>query len=164
MSKYYIIRPPQTAEEWTTIRQLLIDYKNEFEDDTCFTSFEAELNHIEALYQLPGRYKLIAVEEPGGKIVGCVGLRTLSPGVAEMKRLYVVPSCRGLHLGSRLAKEIIDIAERNAYQRMILDTMIEMKDAQQLYQRLGFKVMHPYYNQDPAKMICYEKILNAGNA
>ncbi len=163
MSKSYVIRPPQSADEWTAVRQLLIDYKNEFEDDTCFTSFEAELSNIEALYQETGKYKLIAVEEPGGQVVGCVGLRTLSSGVAEMKRLYVMPSHRGLHLGKTLANEIMELAIRHGYQRMILDTMTEMKDAQQLYQRLGFKVMDPYNNQDPAKVFCYEKILSAGN-
>ena len=163
MSTSYVIRPPQSSAEWTAVRQLLIDYENEFDDKTCFTSFEAELNNIEALYQEPGKYKLIAVEEPGGKVVGCVGLRTLSPGVAEMKRLYVVPSHRGLQLGKRLANEIMDIADQHGYQRMILDTMTEMKDAQRLYQRLGFEIMEPYNNQDPAKVICYEKVLSAGN-
>ncbi|MEO5906132.1 MAG: GNAT family N-acetyltransferase [Saprospiraceae bacterium] len=164
MSNSYVIRPPQSVEEWAAVKKLLIDYKNEFEDDTCFTSFEAELSHIEAMYQEPGKYKLIVVEEPGGRVVGCVGMRTLSPGVAEMKRLYVIPSHRRLHLGKRLANEIIDIADSHAYQRMILDTMTEMKDAQRLYQRLGFEVIKPYNNQDPAKVICYEKILSAGNA
>lgn len=164
MSKSYVIRSPQSAEEWSAVKQLLIDYENEFDDKTCFTSFEAELNNIEALYQEPGKYKLIAVEEPGGHVVGCVGLRTLSPNEAEMKRLYVMPSHRGLHLGKTLANEIMELAIRHEYQRMILDTMTEMKDAQQLYQRLGFKVMEPYNNQDPVKVICYEKILSAGNA
>jgi len=163
MSKSYVIRPPQSTEEWSAVRQLLIDYENEFDDKTCFTSFEAELNNIEALYREPGKYKLIAVEEPGGKVVGCVGLRTLSPGVAEMKRLYVVPSHRRLHLGKILANEIMDLAGAHGYHRMILDTMTEMKDAQRLYQRLGFEVMEPYNFQDPAKVICYEKILSAGN-
>lgn len=164
MSKSYVIRPPKSVEEWAAVKRLLVDYKNEFEDDTCFTSFEAELNNIEALYLEPGKYKLIVVEEPGGRVVGCVGMRTLAQGVAEMKRLYVIPSHRRLHLGKRLADEIIEIAESHEYQRMILDTMTEMKDAQRLYRQLGFEVMEPYNDQDPAKVICYEKILRSGIA
>lgn len=164
MEKSYVIRPPQTAEEWATVKQLLIDYKNEFDDDTCFTSFEEELSHIEALYREPGKYKLIAVEEPGGTVAGCVAMRTLAPGVAEMKRLYVAPSYRGMHLGRRLAEEIIELAAHLGYRRMILDTMMEMKDAQRLYRRLGFEVMEPYNHQNPDKVVCYEKVLSAANA
>jgi len=157
--KQYIIRPPQTADEWRQVRQLLIDYKNEFEDDTCFTSFEAELNNIEELYAGPDKAKLIAVEEPGGRVVGCVAFRTWSPGVAEMKRLYVIPSHRGLHLGARLAEEVITLARKQQYQRMILDTMHAMKDAQALYKRMGFHEMEPYNGQDSDKVICFEKEL-----
>ncbi len=91
--------------------------------------------------------------------MGCVGLRMHSPGVAEMKRLYVIPSHRGLHLGSKLAKEIISIATKMKYDKMILDTMHEMQDAQKLYQRLGFVVAEPYDHQDPKKVVCYERKL-----
>ena len=155
----YTIRPPQSKDEWDVVRQLLIDYQNEFDDKTCFTSFEEELQNIEGVYADPRKHKLIVVEQPGNKIVGCVGLRTYSPGVAEMKRLYVIPSHRGLHLGSRLAKEIISIASKMKFEKMILDTMYEMQDAQKLYQRLGFVVTGPYDHQDPLKVVCYEKML-----
>ena len=156
----YSIRPPQSNEEWNVVKQLLIDYRNEFDDETCFTSFEDELNNIQALYSDPRKYKLIAVEQPGGKIVGCVGLRALSPEVAEMKRLYVIPSHRGLQLGKRLSEEIISIASKMKFRSMVLDTMKEMKAAQQLYQDLGFVVTGPYDQQDLTKLVCYEKKLS----
>ena len=159
MSATYEIRPPQSKEEWDVVRKLLLDYRDEFDDKTCFTSFEEELQNIEGLYADPRKVKLVAVEHPGNKIVGCVGLRTLSPGVSEMKRLYVVPSHRGLHLGRKLADAIIDIATKMKYEKMILDTMNEMQDAQKLYQRLGFVVIPPYDHQDPSKVVCYEKVL-----
>lgn len=157
----YSIRPPQSNEEWDVVKQLLIDYRNEFDDETCFTSFEDELNNIQALYSDPRKYKLIAVEQPGGKIVGCVGLRALSPDVAEMKRLYVIPSHRGLHLGKRLSDEIISIASKMNFKSMVLDTMIEMEAAQKLYRELGFVEVEPYDDQDLSKLVCYEKELNS---
>ena len=103
----YIIRPPQTREEWDELPGLLLDYRNEFDDKTCFTSFEEEIADIEKVYNVPGSHLFIAIEESDKKIVGCVAMRTISPGVAEMKRLYVIPSCRGLHLGENLALKII---------------------------------------------------------
>ena len=155
----YIIRPPESRKEWEVVRSLLQDYRDEFDDKTCFTSFDEEMENIEGYYADPRKYKLIAVEQPGNQIVGCVGLRVLSPEVAEMKRLYVRPSHRGKHLGKKLAEEIIEIASKMKFKKMVLDTMHEMKDAQKLYQDLGFVVCAPYENQDPEKMVCYEKIL-----
>lgn len=155
----YSIRPPQSKEEWNVVRLLLQDYRNEFDDQTCFTSFDEEMENIEGYYADPRKYKLIALEQPGNKIVGCVGLRAISPDVAEMKRLYVVPSHRGSGIGKRLAEEIISVASKMKYKKMVLDTMHEMQDAQRLYQRLGFVVTEPYEDQDLTKMVCYEKLL-----
>ena len=153
----YIIRPPQTREEWDEIPGLLLDYRNEFDDETCFTSFEEEMANIEKVYTAPGSQLFIAIEESDNKIVGCVAMRTLSPGVAEMKRLYVIPSCRGLHLGEDLTLEILSYAEEKNYERMLLDTMNEMHAAQKLYRQLGFTKIEPYRDQDPMKVVCYEK-------
>ncbi|MFZ1678661.1 MAG: GNAT family N-acetyltransferase [Saprospiraceae bacterium] len=153
----YIIRPPQTHEEWDEIKGLLLDYRKEFNDSACFTSFEEEMANVEDVYTTPGSQLFIAVEESDKKIVGCVAMRTLSPGVAEMKRLYVIPSHRGLHLGENLALEIVNFAEEKKYNRMVLDTMHEMHAAQKLYRQLGFTKTEPYRDQDPSTVVCYEK-------
>jgi ribosomal protein S18 acetylase RimI-like enzyme len=156
-SDEYTIRPPQTQEEWDIIPGLLMDYKHEFDDETCFTSFEEELADIRKVYTALGNYFIIASENSGKKIVGFVGMRTFSPGVAEMKRLYVVPSHRGNQLGKKLALEIISYTKENNFNSMLLDTMHEMRAAQRLYQQLGFSIVKPYHNQDPSKVVCYEK-------
>ena len=155
----YTIRPPQSKAEWEWVKKLLLDYRNEFDDETCFTSFEEEMENIERLYSDPRKHKLIAVEQPGNKIVGCVGLRALSADVSEMKRLYVVPSHRKLGVGKKLAEEIISIAKKMKFKAMVLDTMNEMQTAQQLYTALGFHQSSPYDHQDPEKLVCYEIIL-----
>ncbi len=159
MNTTFVIRPPTDSAEWQVVRQLLIEYRNEFDDEACFTSFEEEFNNLEAVYAEDGKWKLIIVELPSEKIVGCVAARTLAPGVAEMKRLYVIPSHRGLHLGKRLAEDIISLAQQHQYDRMVLDTMLEMKDAQRMYEGMGFRVVAPYDHQDLSKLICYEKEL-----
>lgn len=153
----YTIRPPLSKSEWDVIPGLLLDYRNEFDDETCFTSFEEEMADIRNVYTSPGSYLLIAVENSKNKIVGCVGMRTLSPGVAEMKRLYVIPTHRGLQLGKKLALEIIAYAEENKYDRMLLDTMHEMRAAQKLYKQLGFSIIEPYNDQDTTKVVCFQK-------
>jgi putative acetyltransferase len=158
-SASYTIRRPEHSAEWEELKHLLVAYKSEFDDDTCFTSFEEELADIENLYNSEDRLKLIAVSNVDGTIAGCVAFRTYAPGVSEMKRLYVVPKYRGEKLGRILAEAIIEEAKTRGYQTMILDTMFEMKAAQELYKSLGFHVIPPYNHQNSNKVVCYEKEL-----
>jgi len=159
MSESFIIRSPQSSAEWDTVKKLLLDYRGEFDDQTCFTSFEQEMDNIEQYYSEPDKIKFIAVDEVTHTIAGCVALRSFSPEVAEMKRLYVAPAFRGHHLGRILAEAIMEKASEQGYHAMILDTMHEMEAAQQLYFNLGFHVIPPYHFQDESKVVCFEKIL-----
>lgn len=156
----YTIRPPQSRQEWDEVIRLLVDYRDEFNNDSCFSSFEAEMANIETLYAQPGVLKLIACSDVDGSMAGCVAYRTYAPGVAEMKRLYVVPAHRGRHLGRILAESIIARAGEDGFDRIILDTMVEMKAAQQLYHQLGFEIIPSYEGQDPERIVCFEKKLN----
>jgi len=62
-----------------------------------------------------------------------------------MKRLYLRPSCRGKGLGRVLAQAIITEARNIGYQRMRLDTIEPiMKDAVEMYRKLGFREIAPY--------------------
>ncbi len=157
-----LIRCPENSREWEVIKQLLRDYRKEFDDDTCFTSFEEEMDHIEELYAQPDKLKLIAIDSRNQEIAGCVALRSFAPGIAEMKRLYVIPSRRGQKLGRLLAESILREAVTRGYRSMILDTMLQMKSARQLYEKLGFHVSPPYNHQDPERVICYEMNFPSG--
>ncbi len=117
--------------------------------------------NIESLYAQEGLLKLIAVSAMDGEIVACIAYRTFEAGVAEMKRLYVKPAHRGRHLGRILAETIIAVAKERGFDKIILDTMVEMKAAQQLYHQLGFYMIPPYDDQDPERIVCYEKQLQA---
>lgn len=156
----FLIRPPARASEWQEAVRLLRQYRLEFNDSTCFTSFDDEMSQIEHLYASPDRLKLISIEIQSGDVAGCVAYRTWSPGIAEMKRLYVDPEFRGRRLGYLLAEAIILAAHENGFHTMILDTMTEMKSAQTLYRHLGFYTIPPYQQQDETKVVCFEKKLS----
>ncbi|GAA1982861.1 GNAT family N-acetyltransferase [Catenulispora subtropica] len=87
---------------------------------------------------------LFVVQEETGRLVGAAGLRTLEPGVVEVKRMYVVPECRGLRVGSRLLDRLLDEAGRMGAATVRLDTARFMADAQRLYRSRGFAERTPY--------------------
>jgi putative acetyltransferase len=83
--------------------------------------------------------------EYDGQLAGCVALHPWEPGVCEMKRLYLRPSFRGKGLGRVIAERIIAEARNIGYQLMRLDTIEPiMKDAVEMYRKLGFREIAPY--------------------
>ena len=105
-------------------------------------------NIDEELADFPGKYRepegVFLVAKDGDRVVGCVGLRRIEPGICEMKRLFVVDSCKGRGLGDSLVREIIRYAKSMGYAKMRLDTLSTMGAAQNLYRRLGFVEISQY--------------------
>ncbi|MBR0756391.1 MarR family transcriptional regulator [Bradyrhizobium jicamae] len=93
-----------------------------------------------------------------GLPIGCVGLKGSGSEIAEIKRLWVAPSARGLGLGRRL----MDAAEAAARELGIavlrLDTNSALPEAGQLYRRTGWTEI-PRFNDDPYPDLFFEKRL-----
>ena len=126
------------------IRALFVEYANALEVDLCFQSFEKELAELPGGYAPPCGCLLLALD--GDRPAGCVALRDLGSGIAEMKRLYVCPEYRGQRLGRALAERIIGEARRLGYQKMRLDTLPSMQAAIAMYRSLGFQPIPAYWS------------------
>ncbi|NUR61500.1 MAG: GNAT family N-acetyltransferase [Catenulispora sp.] len=85
-----------------------------------------------------------AATRADGRLVGVAGLRTIGSGVVEVKRMYVVPECRGMRAGSRLLDRLLEEAARLGASTVRLDTARFMADAQRLYRSRGFAERTPY--------------------
>ncbi len=97
-----------------------------------------------------------------GEIVGCGGICRLGDGVAELRRMYVSPSARGLGIGRRLLAELERRAAELGYAAIRLETGFRQREAIGLYESAGFRrgdCWGPYLT-DP-KSVCYEKRLDA---
>ena len=125
------------------IRELFLEYARGLHFSLCFQSFDEELAGLPGAYAQPsGRLILCEVD---GRPAGCVALRSLEPGICEMKRLFVRPDFRGRRLGRQLAEHIILEAREIGYSAMRLDTIRgTMGEAVGLYRSLGFQDIAPY--------------------
>ena len=130
-----LIRDAATSDI-AMVRRLFEAYAASLDVDLCFQGFHQELA------SLPGKYDPILIC-PGQ---GCVALRPLSRDVAEAKRLYVRPSCRGTGLGRRLADAIVQAARTKGYRSVRLDSLPQMAAAIAMYRRMGFREIEPYYD------------------
>jgi GNAT superfamily N-acetyltransferase len=102
-----------------------------------------------------GWFVLVAVD---GEVVAGGGVRRLSDGIAEIKRMYVAPTHRGRGLGRRLLEGLEAAAADLGYARVRLDTAASMEAALALYGRSGYRAI-PDYNGNGYAAFWGEKVL-----
>lgn len=95
-----------------------------------------------------------------GELAGCVGVRLLGDGVAEMKRVYLRKRLRGCGGGVVLVESAEQTARTLGARVMRLDTRSDLVEARVLYARLGYEEV-PAYAPSPYAEHWFEKSLVA---
>jgi len=99
------------------VRQFFRSYAGWLGVDLSFQKFDEEMASLPGAYAPPDGRPFYA--ENNGWPAGCVGVRPLSEGVCEMKRLYVVePEQRGFGIGRDLALAAIKAAKQLGYRKI----------------------------------------------
>jgi len=134
------------TESLEQVRQFFRNYAAWLGVDLSYENFDQEMAALPGEYGTPqGR---LFYAERDGQPAGCVGIRSLSDGVCELRRLYVAPAHRGFHVGRELAMAAILAAREIGYRKVLLDTLPNMRIAMKLYRELGFQEA-PAYFQTP---------------
>ncbi|MFG3099067.1 GNAT family N-acetyltransferase [Streptomyces sp. NPDC048182] len=90
----------------------------------------------------------LLVARCGGEPAGCVGVRLLDPGTAELKRVFLYEGMRGRGGAARLVRAAEEAARALGAARMVLDTRSDLVEARALYTRLGYRETAPH-NDSP---------------
>ena len=134
-----------THEDVDHARTLFKEYEAGLGISLCFQNFDHELKNLPGDYAPPDG-RLLLAKDDDDQIAGCIAMRQHSPGICEMKRLFVRPAYRSTGLGRVLVNTIIDEARKLGYTHMRLDTLPgRMDKAIALYRSIGFVDIEPYY-------------------
>ena len=93
-----------------------------------------------------------------GLPVGCGALKLHGAAPAELKRMWVDPSSRGLGVGRRLLESLEALARENGVKALHLETNRALREAIELYRRAGFVEVAPF-NDEPYAHHWFEKKL-----
>ena len=149
-----------SALDLESVRALFREYADSLGVNLDYQGFEEELRDLPGKYAPPSGTLVLAFND--GELVGCVGVRPIDDEIAEMKRLYVRATGRGLGLGRTLAEAAIRFATVTGYSRMRLDTLPQMDRAQELYRSLGFMPIDAYRYSAVPGTVFLELVLTTG--
>jgi GNAT superfamily N-acetyltransferase len=125
-----------------------IEFKSSFgiatEDALGMTIAEYVPTVLDKLCGEPPPRCIFYLVELDQHLVGMGGLRWSSPGVAEIKRIYVSPAYRGAKLGVTILQRLLTDAHDFGYERIRLDTAPFMHAAHKLYEATDFVDCAPY--------------------
>lgn len=139
----------------------------------CIRSYFAELDaRFEAGFD-PGHSlptDTAALTEPAGLLlvahlhgepVGCGGLKLHGDDPAEVKRMWVAPSARGLGVARRILRELEDHARRRGVTVLQLETNRALHEAIALYRSAGYVEIEAF-NEEPYGDHWFEKRISEG--
>ena len=142
----------QIAELFSEYTQMLMDNDPDFAGYLELQRYDDELADLHHKYGEPdGRLYIACLE---GRSAGCVGMKRQDEHSCELKRLYVRPEYRGRGLARCLTELILGEAKKAGYERVLLDTLPFLAEAQALYKSLGFYEI-PKYLESPMEDAIY---------
>ena len=99
---------------------------------------DADLKDIEANYlQRGGLFEVI--EDADTNLLGSFGLYPINKTTCELRKMYFIPSARGLGLGKQVLERAIAKAKELGFKQIVLETSSKLLAANRLYARFGFE-------------------------
>ncbi len=136
----YTIREiqPEDNETLAAVIRSVLEEHGMNKPGTVYT--DPTTDQLYELFQTPNSvYYVVEIDE---EIVGGCGVyptNGLPEGCAELVKLYLLKSSRGLGIGKTLLDLCADTASRMGYRKMYLESMPELSKAVGLYESVGYE-------------------------
>jgi len=98
------------------------------------------------------------VASSDGQPIACGAIKTTSPGVGSLKRMWVADAGRGLGIGRRMLEALEVQSRALGLTTLRLETNQKLREAIQLYRSAGFREVAAF-NSDPYAHHWFEKSL-----
>ena len=102
---------------------------------------ESDLHDESKFFPPSGRFYVVRHD---ARFVGVGCLRRLSPEVAELQRMFVQPSARGIGAGRLLVDQLLLDARAMGFRIVRLESLRALTAAHALYRSVGFHEIAPY--------------------
>ncbi len=146
------VDPASDAARWCVAQyfaELATRFEGGFDPGKSLSLDDAEL--------IPprGAFLLATID---GEPVACGAVKTITPGVGYLKRMWVADALRGLGLGRRMLGALESQAQELGMTTLCLETNRALVEAIRLYQRSGYVEVKPF-NTEPYAHHWFEKHL-----
>jgi putative acetyltransferase len=140
LSEGFTIRPVQQTDN-AKVAQVIREVMTEFGAvGEGYSIGDAEVDDMYGNYPPPRSCYFVIVRDE--KVLGAGGIAPLvgaDKSVCELRKMFFMPSIRGLGLGGRLLKLLLEEARARNYTTCYLETLERMTGATGLYESRGFK-------------------------
>ncbi len=142
MTDVFHIRPIEPTDN-RAIAAIIRSVMPEFgADGPGFAIHDPEVDSMQQAYDQP-RCSYFVVERDG-VVIGGAGVAPLEggePDVCELRKMYFLPTARGIGAGQAMMQRCLDAARAHGFKRCYLETLTGMDGAQMLYKRSGFTAL-----------------------
>ena len=132
-------------------------------NETTLALTPAEHTHHMSVEQMAQPDTTLFVAREDSRAVAMGALRRHGDGVAEVKRMYTLPSHQGRGLGRAILARIEALAREEGFARLVLETGSNFDAAVHLYKGAGFSACAPVLDYPPSDWTAfYAKSLSDG--
>jgi GNAT superfamily N-acetyltransferase len=139
---HFAVEDPTTPDARWCIDQYFAEITERFEN-----GFDPALSTLPDAQTLTPPVGLFLVARLHGRPIGCGALKFQGDGPADIKRMWIAHSARGIGLGRRLLHELEAKAREQGVSVIRLETNRALPEAISLYRRSGYVEVEPFNDE-----------------
>lgn len=149
----FAVEDPTTPDAQWCLEQYFAEIDERFE-----AGFDLAASNLPDASSLTPPAGLFLVARLRNRPIGCGAVKFFDRGVADLKRMWIAPSARGIGLGRRLLHELEQLAREAGVVVLRLETNRALQEAIALYRRSGYVEVEAF-NDEPHAHHWFEKRL-----